>query len=207
MEGYVATVERFFLVLRRQGLMLSPQDIECIERWERDNIPVDVVCRGLLRGANDFRESQGSDARLPHQIDRFKDAVQSELANDSERGMLSSTAPQDSRTLPTTLVAEAFDPNPPSNDHIAAYQAAWRQLEQDPHGAKGNTLADADLAAVTTFVATLTEDEQSAIEEWVDERLAPERHMLGVHGLTVRREALLEDVVRERYGLALLKDA
>ena len=207
MEGYVATVERFFLVLRRQGLMLSPQDIECIERWERDNVPVDVVCRGLLRGAHDFRENQGPEARLPHQIERFKDAVQSELANDSDHGMLSSTTPQDTHALPSALVAEAFDPNPPSTDHVAAYQAAWRQLEQDPHGTMGNTLADADLAAVTTFVATLSEDEQNTIEEWVDERLAPERHMLGVQGLTVRREALLEDVVRERYGLALLKDA
>lgn len=47
--SYVAEVERAFLRAVGRGIMLSPRDLDLVERWDRAGLPVEVVLAGIER--------------------------------------------------------------------------------------------------------------------------------------------------------------
>ncbi len=48
---YVDQIASLFLSLRGSGLFLSPRDMQTILEWEVRDVPIQVVMRGLVRGA------------------------------------------------------------------------------------------------------------------------------------------------------------
>jgi len=201
--GFVSTVERYYIVLRRQGLMLSPYDQHIIEGWQSRNIPAHVVCRGLLKAVTDFRESHGPDARFPRTLDAFESAIENAFAE--EKGCEREPAAFDGLMLSDTLVAQAFDPQVEDPKLVSAYSAAWTAISKAETNAT-NVLALADQVSAQRCLESLNDEERALLDQLVDERLAPERAHLGQQGLAIRREAVLEDLIHERYGLARLKD-
>jgi len=53
-QNYLVTVEQFFLTLKDSGLALSATDYDLIQQWEERGIPVNVVCRGIENGVEEF---------------------------------------------------------------------------------------------------------------------------------------------------------
>ena len=200
---FVSIVERYYIVLRRQGLMLSPYDLDIIAEWEARNIPVQVVCRGLLNAITNFRENHGENARLPRNLDAYETAI--ERAYAEEQGCDREKAAFDGLMLSDSLVAQAFDPEVEDPKHVAAYGAAWNAIA-DASTATDQILDVADQVSLQQCVDSLEPEERAQLEQLVDERLAPERQLLGKQGLALRREAILEDLIHERYGLARLKE-
>ena len=64
----------------------------------------------------------------------------------------------------------------------------------------------ADQVSLEQCLTSLAPEERAQLEQLVEEQLAPERRNLGKQGLALRREAILEDLIHERYGLARLKE-
>ena len=107
--------------------------------------------------------------------------------------------------LSDTLVAQAFDPQVEDPKLVSAYSAAWTAISEAETNAT-NVLALADQVSAQRCLESLNDEERALLDQLVDERLAPERAHLGQQGLSIRREAVLEDLIHERYGLARLKD-
>ena len=53
-QNYLVTIEQFFLTLKNSGLALSATDYDLIQQWEGRGIPVNVVCRGIENGVDEF---------------------------------------------------------------------------------------------------------------------------------------------------------
>ena len=53
-QNYLVTIEQFFLTLKDSGLALSAMDYDLIQQWEGRGIPVNVVCRGIENGVDEF---------------------------------------------------------------------------------------------------------------------------------------------------------
>ncbi len=72
---YVETVEQLYLLIRKQGLMLSPSDRDKVLAWKKADIPVQVACRAILDAIDRFRDKNGEDASLPPSLSFFNRAV------------------------------------------------------------------------------------------------------------------------------------
>ena len=68
-QNYLVTIEQFFLTLKDSGLALSATDYDLIQQWEGRGIPVNVVCRGIENGVDEFGKQntrQSSRVSLSH---------------------------------------------------------------------------------------------------------------------------------------------
>jgi hypothetical protein len=64
-QNYLVTVEKFFLTLKDSGLALSATDYDLIQQWEGRGIPVNVVCRGIENGVEEFsRQNTRQSSRM-----------------------------------------------------------------------------------------------------------------------------------------------
>lgn len=63
-DEYFARIERQFGVRRGGQLMLSPRDWQRIEGWQRKQIPLEVVLRGINRAFDYFEASAGRIRRI-----------------------------------------------------------------------------------------------------------------------------------------------
>ena len=64
-QNYLVTVEQFFLTLKDSGLALSATDYDLIQQWKERGIPVNVVCRGIENGVEEFdRENTRQSSRV-----------------------------------------------------------------------------------------------------------------------------------------------
>ncbi len=72
---YAEVVSDFFLDLRGSGLMLSPADLELVDRWKAESIPVEVVCRGLKMGRESHARLRPG-VRPPQNLSYYASAVE-----------------------------------------------------------------------------------------------------------------------------------
>lgn len=64
-QNYLVTVEQFFLTLKDSGLALSATDYDLIQQWEGRGIPINVVCRGIESGVEEFgRQNTRQSSRM-----------------------------------------------------------------------------------------------------------------------------------------------
>ncbi len=215
--AYLREVERFWLLLRRRGLMLSPKDVQQVEEWAAAEIPSRVVCRALLEGADRFRERNSNDREFPNSLRYFCATVEesarrfaasqldmgnesvSELVFDDEGAVL------DAKLLLPPIV-EAGRKTPDERVR-QAYRNAYRALdkaEETDASALLDRLVDIDRSIIDDVLVALREDERSVILDEVEAALVEERDMLGELGLRERQRALLEDIVTRRWDLLRL---
>lgn len=204
MSEYLATVERFFVILRRQGLMLSATDVSRVQAWQAAGVPCELVCRGIGDGATRFRELSGEDARLPSSLGYYAAFVDDALSAERAEPHVAA-APEVMGDASDALGELAWVGQQESDPRRrAAYRAAWRALKAAVDLDRETALQQADSAAVDAFVAGLDASERVALNGQVDARLGKELPTLGVRGSALRRRVLLEDLVASRYGLIRL---
>ena len=64
-QNYLVTVEQFFLTLKDSGLALSATDYDLIQQWEGRGIPINVVCRGIENGVEEYgRQNTRQSSRM-----------------------------------------------------------------------------------------------------------------------------------------------
>ncbi len=67
-QEYLLQVERFFVVARMSGLMLSPKDMEKVRQYYLKGVPLHLVLLGISDGLKAFRHTAGAGQRLPHSL-------------------------------------------------------------------------------------------------------------------------------------------
>jgi hypothetical protein len=64
-QNYLVTIEKFFLTLKGSGLALSAIDYDLIQQWEERGIPINVVCRGIENGVEEYaRQNTRQSSRM-----------------------------------------------------------------------------------------------------------------------------------------------
>ncbi len=206
MGDYLATVERFFVVLRRRGLMLSPRDISRVQQWRDDRVPVDGVCRGLAAGAAHFRQVNGDEAALPDSLQYYLSFVEDEVERlRAEPAPAAPSVPVEPSDVSDALAELAWIGQreaDPLRRH--AYRAAWRALKTADTD-RATALECADRVAVDALIEALSDSARKKILLEVDRKLQPEKANLGVRGAAVRHRAILEELVVAQYGLVRLR--
>jgi hypothetical protein len=63
-QQYYQTIARFLFELRGTPFFLSPREIEALETWEENEIPLDVVLDGIKLAYESFRKKPGGRKKL-----------------------------------------------------------------------------------------------------------------------------------------------
>lgn len=225
--AYLAAVERFWLLLRRRGLMISAEDVRQVERWRDAGLPVRLVCRALLEGAERFRSTRPHEP-LPSTLRYFRDAVAEAADRWREDASVGARRADARPAAPlagglAALAAELTAAGRAERDERAraSYRGAWRRLERlrrrlaraappaaaDVPGDLLEALVAIDRSIVDDLLARLSDDERADVDRAVAAALLPEVDRLGARARDERRRALLEDVVTHRYRLLRLVPA
>lgn len=76
-HSYIREVERYFLEITGQGVMLSSRDYDLIQSWKKRGVPRDVVLRGIQRALEDCRRR--GEHRAPKSIYYCSDVIEQEI--------------------------------------------------------------------------------------------------------------------------------
>ncbi|MCA9520084.1 MAG: hypothetical protein KC609_03895 [Myxococcales bacterium] len=137
-ESYLEAVERFFGEVRKSGLILSPKDTELVLVWEEHGMPLKVIFRGILRGIETYRASNGRRRSLPSTLSYFKSIVEDEFSRYRSRSMPAYDEEDESdfesyrRSLLKALIDSLIEVGQTENDPTKrdAYRYAYRKLNQ-----------------------------------------------------------------------------
>jgi hypothetical protein len=212
---YVRAIEQFFVLVRRQGLMLSPRDWQIASRWGDAGIPLRVAIRGVLRGVEAFRSEHGPSKQLPATLAYYAPAVDDEMLLHTRKELAHEESDDDEeRSAALTVLVDLLarlEQVGKAERHDAvrsAYRRLWRGLtllaqavERGEASSTVDELIVLDGRLLDDVFAALPEGERAELDAGVDAALARERAMLGEQGLIERRRALLAEALAERYGL------
>lgn len=212
---YVRAVEQLFLLVRRQGLMLSASDWRLAEGWAEAGVPLGVACRAILRGVEGFRAEHGPGRPLPSSLAYFAPVVADEAALASHKELAvaaddGAAARAESLETLVELLGE-IEADGRAMEH-AGVRAAYRELWRDAQGLKGRVERGELVSLVAELHgmqerliagawSALDDAERQEIESTVERALTAERARLGVQGLEERRRALRDRALVERFGL------
>lgn len=84
--GYLEIVTDVFAEVRGSGVLLSPVDVEQVRAWEAAGVPVEVVCRGLVQGAEAYLEAHPG-LRPPRHLAYYAGAVADALKAAREKAV------------------------------------------------------------------------------------------------------------------------
>lgn len=178
--SYQAVVAEYFLGLRGAGLMLSPLDQELVAAWERQGIPVAVVCRGLQAAHAALAAERAPGAPGPRSLRAFSFGVEQEW-NAYRHGRVGSSPPPPPEAAAARARLEA------ARSHLLdmgrgsdgarreAYREAWRALAAAEQ-AMGRTptlegveaaVEAADHALLRAFVEALPRPERASLGDRV----------------------------------------
>ncbi len=221
-ESYLAEVERFWLLLRRRGLMISAAEVQLVLSWRESGLPSRVVCQALLDASLDYRRVHGDEAALPAKLNYFAPAVEESGRSYLSRGGIRFSSPPEEPEAPSSPPSDTpevlLEPlaaigRAEQNPKVqAAYRNAFRRLQRlsrkpvaGPGGDSNGELIEAllaiDHALVDDAVKALDPHEQKRLNQDLEAALRRERGRLGARGLEERRRALFEQLVTGRLGL------
>jgi hypothetical protein len=210
--GYHAVVTEYFLARRGTGLLVSPLDEELVAQWERQGIPVAVVCQGVRDGLAALAERG---ARPPRSLRALRLAVE-DAWRAYRSGRVGEAPPPPAEDAAAEARLAAARARLAEGGHAApaalrdGYRAAWRALEPAAHRGGSplaraeEAIARADAHLLAAWVASLPRAERSALGRRVRDLAGPR-----IRGASRRahREALrlhLLDAAR-RAGLTCLR--
>lgn len=169
---YPIVVAEFFLALHGRGLLLSPLDEELIAEWEKRGLPVPVVCRGIRRGIEVFREEVP--VRTVRSLRTLRGFVEEEWRAYRSGQVGEAPAPPDEATAAAerlkrarAQLLESARGETPQRE--LAYRAAGRALETvegfagSPLERVASALAAADHLLVKTWLSALPRAERTAL--------------------------------------------
>lgn len=212
---YLRSIEQRFIALRGRGFMLSPRDLDIVERWRVAGIPVRIVLRALEDGVKSFIDRNTPGMPLPSSLAYFENQVDKAALLWRERTMswgvsekpgAANAAPGRSVLLDATMEAVSDAGQESDDDAIkVVLRDTYRAIRQSAdHGdeepwALIATLDSAMVEAVEVILdpAMLDTLRAEALEK-VSKRggasMSPEAR-------DARHRAALTTLLRTRYGL------
>ena len=217
--SFLAEVEAAFVSARGQGLMLVEADVALVDTWEAAGIPVDVVCRALHEGVQDWREQYGAKRVPPRRLTHYTKYVES-AAEQRKAGLLDSHAHmQQSESTSTDLETTDVDiirllkqvKTRRQASTSARVQNAWLAAEecaqQEAKYMPFQMVRDLVLEwACDHLLAHVTTAEAAVLHSAMDTRLTGERGRLGPDRIAIRRQAILREEVALLFNLEELTD-
>ncbi|GEM_PF-4190162 len=67
-QDYFCQVERFFVVIRMSGFMMSPKDMEKVRQYYLKGVPLHLLLQGISDGLKAFRHNAAPGQRVPHSL-------------------------------------------------------------------------------------------------------------------------------------------
>jgi len=67
-QEYFQQVERFFVVVRMSGFLLSPKDMEKVRQYYLKGVPLHLVLQGIAEGLKSFQHHAAPQQRVPHSL-------------------------------------------------------------------------------------------------------------------------------------------
>lgn len=218
--SYVEAIEDLFLVLRKQGLMLSPTDRDCVRSWFRDGIPLHRAAQAIVDEIDLFREKKTEGTPLPHMISYFSDAVY--RADKAAKTVLIPEDPQEkeedanSLTKPIEACLEQIEHYGKAEKHPkikAAYRSLYKRLRMW-ETARQNTgigpwlrlLHEQENLFMQEILEGLSDEERSPMETRVQARFLKEKRGLGQKARQEKLQQLWRAELRLSLGLLDLRD-
>jgi hypothetical protein len=221
-ESYLLDLERFFCLLRMSGFILSPKDSERVRQYYLKGIPLHVLLKGVVDGAQAFRYKASPGQKLPHNLSfyaHFIGAGVRRFRTAAPLGRVEPAAPaaaagptSEARArgwldhLRNELDLLLLGEDRPLEREVKE-RAAAGLAELSARGPGG--LSEPDLAAalreldeqvLDLYHSRLNQGDREAVARQVEQRLAQDRP-LSRKALEERRQAVRAVVLRARMNL------
>jgi hypothetical protein len=210
--SYIQTVEQLFLLLRRQGLMLSPEDMNIAHQWADAGVPLRLACATIVDTVERFKKTHGEETPLPSTLRYFSKAVHQAVEAEHKRQLI---APEEKthetdESVSTGIIDQLIDElvliGQSESDHRVrdAYRDAYknlRDLHNENPGSLLPSLLSIDTGMLHALWNSLSEQEQARFRHEVDTQIEKERNRLGVRGLEERTQSLLNQVLTTHFNL------
>ncbi|NUN15098.1 MAG: hypothetical protein HUU55_15830 [Myxococcales bacterium] len=220
--SYIRTVEQLFLVLRRQGLMLSPLDMQLAKSWADANIPLRVVCRAIIDSCDRYKQRFGSQRPLPTSLRYFGAAVVEEAEKQQAHHFsqeIFDADPAETRNNALTVVDHLIEEliligqSEPEAVVRTAYRNAYRgliRLRQDLLSSTPPALLprldQLDTQLMNDVWQHMSDDLRNQVEEATQPQIETLRGKLGVMALAEHHRMLKEEWLVQHLGLFRLWD-
>lgn len=210
--AYLREIEARFVALRGRGFMLSPRDVQLVERWRARGIPVRIALGAVEEGVERYRANTPKGTPLPSSLAYFAGHVEDAAARWRElnpgAGSRSGSAPaaaeptldpDERRSALMAAIEEAgrAQSDEPPRDVL---RRAWRHLKRPATQDLWALASAVDAELVAGLAATLAPGGRAALER----RAAEELNRLGGAKMsdearTERLAAEFERLVRQRF--------
>lgn len=213
-KDYLNDIERFFVLVRRSGFVLSAKDCEKVRQWYVRGVPLRVVLEGIAEGYKTFRFHAAPGVRPPHNLSYYGHIIGAKV-----RAFRKVVVPAPPSAVPESEVVEALR-HLVAEAHLAC-QTEERALENSIKSELGQRLEALLARAVkdnmdrqaTAHALTLLDDEMMSL---YDSRLEEERRTEMMHRVQAqlpgptqmspraregRKIALLKSILREELGI------
>lgn len=220
---YIRAIEEVFFEIRGRGFMLSPRDVALAEEWRTAGVPVRLVARALIAGAQAWAERNPPGATPPGSLAYFRGhieraaAVHRERSGSGQGGVAAAGQREQRRTDAGKALSGAVAKAGKSQESDAVKDVlrdVWRGLERGI--AAGEDLwalaerLDLEMCSAATAIApadAVTAAEAAALEAVTPARAAT----MSPRAIANRREAARVSKIRESMGLPdlirILRDA
>ena len=210
--SYIQTVEQLFLLLRRQGLMLSPEDMNIAHQWAEAGVPLRLACATIVDTVDHFKKNHGEDASLPSTLRYFSEAIEQAMEAEKKRQLIApaDTANKSEESVSTGIIDQLIEElvligQSESDQRVReAYRNAYknlRDLRNENPGSLLPSLLSIDTGMLHALWNSLSEQEQAHFRHEVDTQIEKERNRLGVRGLEERTQSLLNQVLTTHFNL------
>ena len=213
---YLRTIEQRFIALRGRGFMLSPRDLDIVERWRGAGVPVRIVLRALEDGVKSFIDRNTPGMPLPSSLAYFENQVDKASLLWRERtmswgvnakaGAQGASSPGRSALLGATMEAVSDAGQESEEDAIkVVLRDTYRAIRQSAD--QGD---EEPWALIATLDAAMVEAVEAALEITTLDLLRAEATesvsrrggaSMSQEARDARQRAALTALLRTRYGL------
>ena len=220
---YVEALEDLFLVIRKQGLMLSPADRDCVRSWFRDGIPLRIAAQSITDEIDQFREKRPDGTAIPHAISTFSKAVhrawqtsmeqqfgsENSSVNKSEMG--SEQTKDDPVDHEKEVLLQRLEHHGRTESHPGireAYRSLYKRLRQWEKARHTTSLGhwqgviiELEVLLIQEVLDILPKDEKEQVSATIQARFHKEKRGLGKQAKAACLFKIQTEELRQRYGL------
>ena len=220
---YVEALEDLFLVIRKQGLMLSPADRDCVRGWYREGIPLRIAAQSITDEIDLFREKRLDGTPVPHAISTFSRAVHRAWKTSLEQQFRSEQLSSDNREIISEQTAthpvndekesllKRLEQHGKTESHPSireAYRSLYKRLHQWEK-ARQNTsighwqglLVELEVLLIQEILEILPKNEKEQVNNAIQARFHKEKRGLGKQAKAACLFNIQTEELRQRYGL------
>jgi hypothetical protein len=176
-ERYFQTIARRLFSLRGAPFILSAREMEAVEAWEAEGIPLSTVLEGMKQGYEEFRSRKGSKGRkLTLTICQVHVLKAFALLRDRGVGRGKHVVTQEDKCREIRKAVEVFleDLPPPVSDLREVYASVLKELARGTSDSESLEEQDEEIEALL-FRTASRQDRAHMAEEIVEEHGVEDR--------------------------------